>query len=291
MRITEQSKFLALQRQLQKRSSDVQTATEQIASGRRIQSREQDAVASASIDRMRRVDAEWNGFADVGRIVRSEAVAADTALGSAEDIVSDARNLAIQVGSGPRTASQLEAAANEVGQLFESLRSVANTEHRGQHLFGGTDGATEPFDAAGQFRGSTKLRSVEIQPGDEVRQPDGATAFGANGGVDIFQALSDLESALRAGDQGAARTLGDTLRDGISQLTRERQAMGSHLDALDQAEAFRENVQLQLEVDDGELGDTDIADAASRLQMAQATLQATVEVNSRLKSMDLLGKL
>jgi flagellar hook-associated protein 3 FlgL len=291
MRVTEQSKFLALQRQLRDRSTEVQTATEQISSGRRIQSRDQDAVASALIDRIRRVDAEWNGFAAAGQIARSEATAAEGALSTAGDILSEARTLAAQVGSGPRTPAQMTAAADEVGQLFDSLRSIANTKHRGQYLFSGTAGDTEPFDPAGAFQGSTKLRSIEIQPGDAIRQPDGAAAFGANGGVDVFQALADLESALRAGDQNAARALGDTLRDGMSQVVGERQALGSNLEALDQAEAFRENAQIQLASDDEALGDTDIADAATRLQLAQTTLQATAEMSARLKSIDILGKL
>lgn len=291
MRVTERAKMLALKRRVQRHSRQIEESSEQIASGRRLRARDQDPVAAAQLERLRQTQARQDGFARAGQTAREELEVADGALSSAADVLRDARDLAIQLGSGPRTPGQLEAASAEVGQLFDALRGVANTSHRGQHVFGGVRSDVAPFDAAGQFQGSAQLREVDYRPGESVRQADGASAFGASGGVDAFATLDALQGALQAGDQDRARLLGDDLREALTQITGERQALGAQVDTLDQAEAFRQNMQLELDEQASALGDADIAEAATRLQLARTGFQATIEASARFNALDILRNL
>lgn len=291
MRVTEQSKYLVLKRQVQNRSAEAQRAAEQLATGERLRARDEDMPASQTLDRLRRVTSKWRGYEQAGIALREQVTVADSVLGDATNVLTEAREVAVMLGSGPRTQGQLDAGAQKIDQLFQTLRSVANTRVADEYLFAGTATDTEPFDATGQYQGSAQLRSVEIQPGEELSQADGALAFGSSAGVDAFGALTNLANALRAGNQTAALAAGDDLKEAMQQVVAERQRMGTHINALDQADAFREQMLIQFQDRASEAGDTDIAEAASRLQLAQTALQATVEVSGRLKSIDVLGRL
>jgi flagellar hook-associated protein 3 FlgL len=288
MRVTEHNKYLSLVDRLRTNQSRLQETIEQISSGKKVNRPSDDPVAAAMLSRIESADARQNAYLEVNARVREEMQAADAALGNADDIMVRVKELTVQMASGLKSQAVLDGGADEIAEMREALVQTINTKHQGRYLFGGIADDQPPYDAGG-YVGSTRLRQVEVAPTTKIEQLSGAEAFAGN--IDIPFVLDQLEQALRAGDQDAARALITDIDGSIEQLNHSRQIAGSRLDALDHAAAFSEAISFQSEVDASRLESTDVAEAASRLESITSALQATAEVAGRLKSSDLLMKL
>ncbi|QDG51345.1 hypothetical protein FIV42_11510 [Persicimonas caeni] len=288
MRVTEHNKYLSLVDRLRTNQSRLQETIEQISSGKQVNRPSDDPVAAAMLSRIEAADARQKAYLEVNARVREEMQAADAALGNADDIMVRVKELTVQMASGLKSQAVLDGGADEIAEMREALVQTINTKHQGRYLFGGIADGQPPYDAGG-YVGSTRLREVEVAPTTKIEQLSGAEAFAGN--IDIPFVLDQLEQALRAGDQDAARALITDIDGSIEQLNHSRQIAGSRLDALDHAAAFSEAISFQSEVDASRLESTDVAEAASRLESITSALQATAEVAGRLKSSDLLMKL
>jgi flagellar hook-associated protein 3 FlgL len=292
VRVTEQSKYGNLLSRVQQNQSRLQNAIDQISSGRRVEHASDDPTAAAQIDRLDRASARHEKWLEVGRDKESELMATDAALSAVNELLVRGREIGMVFGSGVHSPEQLEAAADEVAGLREQLVNAANTEYDGRYLFSGVAEDTPAFSDAGAYQGSATQREVEVGYGASIAQADGNAIFGgAGGGVDAFQALTDLENALRAGDQNAVRNQIDTVRSAHGQVNDARQRVGIDLETIEMSRAFSENVVLQNAVRADELESTDIAKASTQLAQANTALQAIAEAASRMNDMSTLLRL
>ena len=70
---------------------------------------------------------------------------ADTALGSATEILQRIRELAVQGANGIYTKEDRAKIAAEVEELLSELVNIANTKYKGKVIFGGNDTLEDPF--------------------------------------------------------------------------------------------------------------------------------------------------
>ena len=129
------------------------------------------------------------------------------------------------------SAEDLKSYATEIDQLLKHAVQVANAQHRGDYLLGGTRTDAPPFsvvtDATGKvtsvsFGGNTNVPESEIGQGNLVssRIPgENSTGNGVRGlvadtrsGADIFAHLIALRDQLQSGDVAAIATTRDQLR-------------------------------------------------------------------------------
>lgn len=292
MRVSEQNKFSALARRFQSRQSELNTAMNEVASGRRVHQASEDPVAVGLADRIAESNDRHNAWLGVANTVRGDLEATEGALESSAQAFLDARQLAMQLSSGPQEQYVLDSAADAVAGLRENLLDAANAKHQGRYLFGGVADDTAPFDATGGFVGSATGRSVDVGYNVSVDQLLGADVFaGQNGGTDGFAVLDQLEAALRAGDQDAVRQSLDGLDGAYSQVVGARQTLGHDLERLDHSTSFSENVVMGGEMETGRLLDTDITDAIMRVNENMSALQTAAEAASRVRSLDAILKL
>jgi flagellar hook-associated protein 3 FlgL len=204
---------------------------------------------------------------------------ADAALGSVTDLVNRARERAVQLSSDTYSDDERSAAAIEIRSLREDLLGLANTKLAGRSVFAGDafDGAA--FDATGAYVGAAATSATLVGDQQAVETTfDGSSVF--QGGVDVFQVLTDLEAALVANDPDAVAATLDPLEAARAQVVAARQEVGYRGMRVDDAVAVATNLALLLE---GRLTDStsvDPTEALTQLAQLQVSYQSALQVTA-----------
>lgn len=141
----------------------------------------------------------------------------DSALGESNDILTQARSLALEQLNVGTTGEERRSQADVIASMLDSLFRVANRESLGGYVFGGTRPSAEPVTQIGnsyRFDGETAGLVTDISPGRAVPVTVGASnAVGAisgrvRGAVDLDPQLTD---DTRLSDIAGARGLGVSL--------------------------------------------------------------------------------
>jgi flagellar hook-associated protein 3 FlgL len=276
--------------------TDILTLQEQIASGKRLISPDQDPLGAAEVVR---ANANLAALAEQTRASSfgSDVLGAeDDALAEAGDLLVRAQEIATQQASSLLSDSERAAAQEEVHGLLQGLTAIGNSEHAGRRLFGGlaldaaapfADPDTPGYTAATAYTGSTFEFEVKVGNGsaDRIRiSTRGDQVFGT-----ALQALESLETAL-ATNGDVAGTL-DALEQGRSILGAERASVGARqAQLLDRTQAVRGLVEREEEIR-AKAQDADLAVVITQLAQAQVALQATLAAAARLAEVSLVNLL
>jgi flagellar hook-associated protein 3 FlgL len=107
-------------------------------------------------------------------------------------------------------------------------------------------------------------------------------------GVNVFNVLKDLETALRTNDkQGVQDTL-DYLDDALSQVVLTRSQVGSRGMALDNYMQTNEKAKVDNQAGISQLEDADVFQTVSDISKTEATLQATLQTSGKIIEKSLL---
>lgn len=253
------------------------------SNGMRVEKPSDDPVAAALARR------------ETNRIARSEAVlgsivagttslqAADAALDETSGLLNRARELAIQAGNDTLSAAERMAIAYEIGAIRAQVVAQANTREGDTYVFGGYIDNQPPFDSAGVYSGDSNVRQQEVAPGVRISTGvSGDVVFGAAGGTDVLQTLSDLETALQANDANAIRALIDPIEASNGQVISARAQLGASLNAFQVAQSTTERLRDRSVETRAALVEIDPLDAFTELSRAEQALQAAVTVASRI---------
>jgi len=235
------------------------------------------ARATTSVERRNATVATMAGTAE-GRLQE-----VDSTLLQIGEVVSRVRELAVLGSNDHLAASDRVALAEEVSQLRSVLLSQANAKIEGEYIFAGLAVDQPAFDSSGNFIGSSVLRDIEVGPG--LRMPtqiDGASVFGAGGGVNPFTTLDTLEAALRANDGDAVSTTLDDFDVIESQVSRGHAETGAAQQGMRQARAAAERIRDDASRRRAELTEASPVDAFAELMRAQGALREALAIAARM---------
>lgn len=214
---------------------------------------------------------------------------ADAALTSATNQVRRARDLALQgANQGAMGPAAREALATEVDQIREGLINTANASYLGRPVFGGITAGSLAYDVTGAYVGTPGAVNRKVDDAITVQvNVDGTAAFGP-AGSSVFDNLSALSTALRAGNQAgisaAIGTLGvDTARITTAQAeigTRQRRVEGAQQAAVDRELAMTTSLS--------NVENVDLPKTLVDLQMQQTAYQASLGATARVMQPSLL---
>jgi len=279
MRITENMRFDSAQRSLATLRSRQADLTNQVTSGSRIGAPSDDPVAAA---RLTRIAAQASRTADYRATidtVRSDIRLSESSLAEASELMVRAKELALQGANGSLTADDRRMLAGEVAALQEQFISTANARGSRGSLFAGNRTDIAALAANGDYQGDTAEHEVEISPGVTTAVTvTGAEAFTAAGGVDAFDTLTALRTALEGDNADAvAATLGN-LEKSRAQIVRVQAKSGLIMNRLDSADEALSVTSLELDRRRSELGDVDPFGALSELSQLSTTLEQAIAV-------------
>jgi flagellar hook-associated protein 3 FlgL len=294
MRVTDSRSYDIAIATIQANVEAMNRAQQQVSSGRRIARPADDPTGAASVTRLRAaisdIDSFTRGIADA----RTWLGVQDTALQSASRLLGRAKELGTQAVNGAQNASSRDAIAVELEGIRSQLASLANTTQQGQSVFGGFTGtAVDVTAGAATYVGSPAGTSVlrQVSPEQVVSvNTDGAQVFGFTAGVglDVFATLSQLATAVRAGDTAAIATQSATLDARADDIRNALGGVGSRTALLDGLENALGDRKLALTEQTSSLEDADPASAAIDLTRAAQSYEAALAAISRTAQISLL---
>lgn len=257
----------------------------ELATGRRINTPSDDPVGiamSLSLRRDQGAVAAWTRNIDDSLTWLGTT---DRALDQALQVVSRARELAVQGGNGTLSESARGLIAEEVDSLSRQMGEIGNSSLGGRYIFGGTDTDTPPFTAGvPQAPPNTGRIRREVGQGDVVDiNVTADRLLGPGGGTpDVLASFAGLSAALRSGDAaGIDRALADldTQADHVSALRGEGAATINRLE-LTKSRFDAQGIAVTDEL--AQIESVDMAAAITDLKMRETVMRSALSVGARV---------
>jgi flagellar hook-associated protein 3 FlgL len=288
MRITNRMLSDDAVRQLQANMSRLAQSQEQVTTGRRINRPSDDPVRTGSALRLRDSINELDQFRRNIDLADSNLSAADVALGTADDIIQRARELAVEGATGTLSPSDRQILSAEVDQLIGGLMSQVQAKAGGAYLFGGFRTDVAPYlTPGGIYQGDAGAVMARIAPGTTVQiNVTADTAF-----APALQALSTLQAELAAGTQVSGTTI-TAIDAGFDAVLTARALTGARQNRLAEERSSLDDGMLAAVKQQSDLEDVDMAQAISDMATRQASYEAALRVNAmvlRTSLFDLLS--
>ena len=284
MRVADSTFYANMKRNLATRQEALATAQEQALSGMKVTKPSDDPMA---FTQARSQSAELARAASYERAVTNTLPSlevSDSTLADVENVMRRVRDIAIAGANDTLNGNDRETLRSELDGLKQQLATLGNAKTGDRYVFGGYRDATPPFDADGVYSGDTETQQIEVAR--NVMLPAGITGdriFGnANGGQDIFEAITDLQTALTAGVADDISGMLDPLDVSLEQVRVARSELGNHMNAAEVSLTMAQRNQDSARLNRSKLVEIDAVDAYSELMRATSALNAAIQIAAQL---------
>ncbi len=227
--------------------------------------------------------------------VTGELQTADSALSSCVTALQRAITLGVQGANGTLSQQDRDALAGEVQGISTQVLGIANLSYNGHFLFAGTADSQTPYvldpNSPGgvAYQGNDQTNQIEVEQGHTVAMNlPGSQLFSATG-ANVFEALSDLATALQSGT--GIDTATESVRAAFDQLTSSRVFYGSTISQLDSDQTFLQSEKLQLQQTTNDNIGVDMNVAATNLVNANNARNAALAAVGQIGNLSLLDYL
>ena len=276
-----------------------QTALTQLTTGRRVNVASDDPSAAARQVGLAAQADSCDQFLRSISSVSSELQTADSALNSGVTAMQQAITLGVEGANGTLSQQDRAALANEVQSISQQMLGIANLSYNGKYVFAGTADSQPPYVADPSapggvaYQGNDSVNQVEVEAGQTVavNQP-GSQLFSA-AGANVFQALSDLASALNSSSSTSddISNATDEVRTAYNQMNSARVFYGSTENQLTSTQGFLDSEKLQLTQQTSDTVAVDMNEAATNLANAEAARNAALQAAASVGNLSLFNYL
>ena len=302
MKISTSLYFDRSSQQLSNVQSNLGKTQEQLSTGLQIV-KPSDAPDKAAL--VTRLESELSrnvGYQDTLKSVNVRLTAEETALKNTSDVMFRMKELAVQAANDTLTTQDRQSVALEISSLREQILSLANSQDsNGNYLFSGSRASEPAFgkDSTGRILYQGDHARMKVNVGDNRRMNlnmPGSDAFvrvvrddgkGNKSGIDFFQALDDLATAVRNSDHtNIQRGIGeiDTLQTGITEGLGQ---IGADLSVVDLQNNVLDQVVLRLKTTRSDVEDLDYTEAITRMNKDQLALEAAQSSFAKISQLSL----
>jgi flagellar hook-associated protein 3 FlgL len=212
------------------------------------------------------------------------------------------RELTVQGLNATNTQQNRGQIANQIDQLNKQLLSLSNAKDaNGEFIFAGNLTNQPAYSSSGPptntftYNGDVSQRSIVIGPDNRqlAVNDSGPTVFGAistgtltAGSIsNAFQAVQQISNDLNAGTPNSTSL---TDMDSIlSNLETVNASVGSKLQILTSQQSINQQTLLDNQKIASQIGDTNLPQAISQLQLQQTTLQAAQQAFAKVENLSL----
>jgi flagellar hook-associated protein 3 FlgL len=247
--------------------STVQRTGEELSSGKAIEQPSDNPFGAA---RAIELQSTLDGLSSYANNVQEALAWQNTATGALTSIgkvITRAREIALQSGSGVDNKEELAMLGRSIEQLTEQVKADANTKYAGQYIFSGTKSTTAPYQMGGEdaYQGNGETIARAIAPG---------VSLGLGTNISTL-----LGSGVPAGDGkllDVLRTIAKQLQEGTPEALQSVRTSG--LEGLERAEVTLDQIQSHIGVVTDQLSAAEGSIEALRTSTS-AALANTTEVN------------
>jgi flagellar hook-associated protein 3 FlgL len=265
--------------------SGLADAQRRVATGKRVHEPSDDPVAADGILRSARRSRALEQYAR--NIDRADARlrAEETVLDTVTNLLSRAKELAHTALSPTADEHTLESAAREIDGLLDAAVEQANSRFGDGFLFGGATADTAPFESGGTVAtGAEPAGAHRVDIGTSswfTTNHDGEQVFLD---TDVFDALSELSTALRSGDRTATANAISGIDHAFGEVQELLAEVGARTNRLSVARSNVEAFDLNLQTLRSDLEDAEMEEAVTQLVGRQMAYQSALLAASKIMS-------
>jgi flagellar hook-associated protein 3 FlgL len=287
MRVASKSVYDAARFNLANSQEQLYKANQVVAAGKRISNLSDDPVG---LTQSLHVKSALSNLEQLGHNIsmgKSWLTASESALSQAQDIISDARALCVQMVSGTIDLSQHGPAATIVQNHIDEIVSLGNTEINGQYVFAGWKTDTVPFGQDGTYQGDNHAFTIKIGNDTTIEiGADGEAIF-----QDLFTTLSDLKDALEGNDVEGIRAAMTNLDIDLDRITTKISDIGSKVLRMETNEQIFQEVTISSTERLSEIEEADMAAAIIDLESREVVYKAALASSARIMQLSLVDYL
>ena len=211
---------------------------------------------------------------------------ADNTLTSSLNQIRRVRDLTLQAANGSNGEGERRAMAVEILAIRDSLIGLANSQHLGRPIFGGTADGESPYDATGAFQiaGPAATGAVErtVAPGERVQvNMTGPQVFGAEPD-NLFQTLTAIADDLLANDTSNITTRLDSLDARMRGVTDALGEIGARYNRVETMKNRAVEQVVTLKSSLSEVEDIDLPATIMDLQLQETAYKAALSATARV---------
>jgi len=274
MRVTENMTYRNLLAGAGALQENIETASQQVSTGRKILSLADSPSGSAELVSLRSQLAEVDQYRTSGNSGGYFVGLAESILSSANDVVTSIYTRGSAGATSYWDPNERAALASEIRTLRDQLLSLANSTANGRYLFAGSRVTAAPFTLSGDqvsYGGDLVQNMISVGDGLDVKQNvPGSTTFGA-----AFDAVTSLLAALEAGDVAALSAVLGQFSGALRDISAARVDLGVSSAAIQGAGSEQDARETALRSRQGIIEDADLAEAITRMKSNESALNAT----------------
>jgi flagellar hook-associated protein 3 FlgL len=212
--------------------------------------------------------------------------AADRTLTSSLDQTRRVRDLTLQAANGTNGPNERRAMAVEILAIRDSLIGLANSQHLGRPVFGGTADGERPYDTDGayQISGPAGVGVIErtVAPGERVRvNVTGPEVFGEEPD-NLFNVLTTLANDLLANDTTNLSGHLDSLDARVRGITDALGEIGARTNRVETMKNRAGDQIVTLKTSLSEVEDIDLPATIMDLQLQETAYKAALAATARV---------
>jgi flagellar hook-associated protein 3 FlgL len=282
---------------IQQSELSLQTALQQVSTGKRVNLPSDDPYASASMVQNTIQTGAVDQYTQNISSVQSLMQTADSSLSAVVTSLTQAVTLGTEGANGTLTTANRQAVAQQVQGILSSVVSQANLSYQGTYLFGGTASTTAPYTADSAsasgytYNGNSGVNSVSVgdQLNIQVNLP-GNQIF-SNSTSDVLGSLNTLATALQGGSASDISTATAAVSTALNYVSQQRVFYGNAESQLTSQDSYLQQETVTLASQQNSLVGVDLAKAATSLTQAETDNTAALAAAAKVLPNTLLNYL
>lgn len=214
----------------------------------------------------------------------------DAALNSVNQILHRVRELTVKAANGTNDESAHDAIKEEITELNDQLKMIANTTYGTKHVFAGTNVTQAPCEGD-EWQGNEGY--IELEIGTGVKMPINLNMkefFGNPNGLDsdgnpdggLFDLMSKLEENIDKGDLEAINGQLDDIDTKFDDLLFNRATIGAKINRMELQKDRLESTQISFTALLSDAEDADMSEVIMNLKMQENVYRASLAAGARI---------
>jgi len=213
---------------------------------------------------------------------------ADQVLLDLSSVVSEARTLAVQMGSDTYEGPVRTGSAKQAEQLISQAMNLMNTTVADRHLFSGQAYKTPPYGEDFVYQGSDEVSEINVADNISVTVGFNGEEMGLGS---VLEAIDSLRVALESDDASNVRATLDALTTATETISRAQTEVGvEQMTAVDFAD-FSSSMTLELQIQLSSFQDDDTIGSLVRLGQLETQYQATLALTAKSQMGNLFNQI
>jgi flagellar hook-associated protein 3 FlgL len=285
--------------------SRLQNVSQQLSSGLRITQASDDPDEIAPLLQLRADRASNTQATSNLGMAQTDAQAADTALGSAIQLMDQASTLGAQGAGSTTAASTRLSLASQVESVLDQMVQISQTTVQGRFIFSGDADDAPAYqvdlsapEGVDQLASSASTRQIEDPAGGSFAASltaqeifDSTNADGSTASGNVFTALNSLRLGLLNNDSGQITSAIALVASATDHLNVEESFYGNVEQRITAATNYAATKDTALQTQVGQIQDADAVTAAMELTQDNTQLQAAFEMRAKTPTSTLFNYL